>query len=61
MTKPPTSFPPEIENFIHEICANAILRAAQNGTLDPAETETETETEAAAAAAAAKDEKEPRD
>ncbi len=28
-------FPPDVEKFIHELCANAILRAIQNGTYKP--------------------------
>jgi len=28
-------FPPDVEKFIHELCAKAIRRAIQNGTYKP--------------------------
>jgi hypothetical protein len=32
MNKQSEDFPPDIEDFLHEICARAILRAIKNGT-----------------------------
>ncbi|BFH15582.1 hypothetical protein J6TS7_56310 [Paenibacillus dendritiformis] len=36
-------FPKEINDFIHDLCANAIYRAIQNGTFNDVEEETEEE------------------
>jgi hypothetical protein len=35
MTMVKRNFPPDVEKFIHELCAKAIRRAIQNGTYKP--------------------------